>query len=184
VSDQDLSTPDTMAPAPSGVTPAMHPAELVNRTVHFAQAAREGRLRALDAIAAVEAEVLGYVRHLGDMAAVRDAEVTRNAEGKVSADPPATSARAARLVEPRTGNQRGAILRFIVEGNGSTDFEIARDLRILPNSVRPRRGELAESGYVVDGGRTRRHRGSDWVVWEATAEGRAWYGRAFGTGAA
>ncbi|WIY05442.1 hypothetical protein QRX60_16925 [Amycolatopsis mongoliensis] len=158
-------------------SPAMHPAELVNRTVHFAEAAREGRLRALDAIVAVEAEVLAYVRHLGDMAATRDAEVTRSAEGKVAADPTGTSARAARLVEPRTGNQRGAILRFIVEGNGSTDFEIARDLRILPNSVRPRRGELTDGGYVVDSGRTRRHRGSDWVVWEATDEARAWYAR-------
>ncbi|MEV6879567.1 hypothetical protein [Amycolatopsis sp. NPDC051128] len=180
MTDQVLSTPNGMAPTSSGATPPMHPAELVNRTVHFAEAARDGRMRALDAIAAVEAEVLGYVRHLGDMAAVRDAQVTADAEGKVSADPAATSARAARLVEPRTGNQRGAILRFIVEGNGSTDFEIARDLRILPNSVRPRRGELAEAGYVVDSGRIRRHRGSDWVVWEATDEGRAWHRRAFG----
>lgn len=180
MTDQVLSSSGGVGTTPSGATPPMHPIELVNRTVHFAEAARGGRLRALDALAAVEAEVLGYVRHLGDMAAVRDAEVTRNAEGKVSADPPATSARAARLVEPRTGNQRGAILRFIVEGDGSTDFEIARDLRILPNSVRPRRGELAEAGYVADSGRTRQHRGSDWVVWEATAEGRAWYRRAFG----
>lgn len=180
MSDQILSTSDGKASTPSGATPPLHPAELVNRTVHFAEAAREGRMRALDAIAAVEAEVVGYVRRLGDMAAVRDAQVTRNAEGKVTADPPVTSARAARLVEPRTGNQRGAILRFIVEGNGATDFEIARDLRILPNSVRPRRGELAEGGYVVDSGRTRRHRGADWVVWEATGEGRAWYQRQVG----
>ncbi|GAB3154187.1 hypothetical protein GCM10027258_57700 [Amycolatopsis stemonae] len=180
MSDEFLSSLDAAASTSSGAAPAMHPAELVNRTVHFAEAARDGRVRALDALAAVEAEVLGYVRHLGEMAAVRDAQVTANVEGKVTADPSMTSARAARNVEPRTGNQRGAILRFIVEGNGSTDFEIARDLRILPNSVRPRRGELAEAGYVVDSGRTRQHRGSDWVVWEATAEARAWYGRNFG----
>ncbi|MEV4604826.1 hypothetical protein AB0K15_46685 [Amycolatopsis sp. NPDC049253] len=161
--------------------PATHPNELVNRTVHFAQAARDGRLAALDAIAAVEAEVLGYVRHLGAMAALRDAQVTANAEGKVQADPAVTSARAARNVEPRTGNQRGRILAFLVEhGDGGTDFELGVVLGILPNSVRPRRGELVDAGYLVDSGTTRRHRGSDWTVWVPTDEGRAWHARTRG----
>ncbi|MGW4129471.1 hypothetical protein [Amycolatopsis japonica] len=114
-------------------------------------------------------------------AAARDAEVTANAEGRVSAEPPATSARAARLVEPRTGSQRARILRYVVEApNGVTDYEISRDLQLLPNSVRPRRGELADGGYVVDSGRTRRHRGSDWAVWEATDEAHAWFRRRIG----
>jgi hypothetical protein len=114
-------------------------------------------------------------------AAARDAEVTRPAEGIVAADPAATSARAARLVAPRTGSQRARLLEYIVTAPGGvTDFEAARDLRLLPNAVRPRRGELAGGGYVVDSGRTRRHRGSQWTVWTATDEANAWYQRQIG----
>lgn len=157
--------------------PATHPAELVNRTVHIAEAARRGRLAALDALASIEAEVLGFVRHLGNMTALRDAEVTANAEGKVRAEPSMTSARAARNVEPRTGTQRAAVLIDIVEHDGATDLDIARRLSMLDSSVRPRRGELVEGGYVADSGRIREHRGSTWVVWQATTDGRAWYVR-------
>ncbi|MEV8610086.1 hypothetical protein AB0383_19540 [Amycolatopsis sp. NPDC051373] len=161
--------------------PAMHPAELHNRVVHFAEAARLGRLAALDALQQVESEVIEYVRFAGRMAAARDAQVTANAEGKVMADPAITSARAARLVEPRTGTQRARLLDYIVTAPaGVTDFEAERDLRMLPSSLRPRRTELQAGGYVVDSGRTRQHRGSQWSIWLPTAEANAWYTRRMG----
>ncbi|MGA6164288.1 hypothetical protein [Amycolatopsis magusensis] len=160
--------PETTKPA------ATHPAELVNRTVHLAEAARTGRLAALDALTKVEAEVLGYVRHMQTMAAVHQAEITAATDGKVAADPKPTSSQAARRVAPRTGTQRGAVLAFIVEHGGATDHEIARGLSMLDSSVRPRRGELVEGGYVTDSGRTREHQGSPWVIWTATPSGNAW----------
>jgi hypothetical protein len=112
------------------------------------------------------------------MAEARAAEVASNGEGRVMADPRATSARAARLVAPRTGSQRAQLLEFIVTApGGATDFEAARDLRMLPNSVRPRRGELLEGGFIADSGQTRQHRGSQWTVWTATQAGHDWYFR-------
>jgi hypothetical protein len=46
------------------------------------------------------------------------------------------------------------------------------------SSVRPRRGELLEDGYVIDTGRVREHRGSQWVVWMPTDLAMDWYLRA------
>ncbi|MEV6646034.1 hypothetical protein [Amycolatopsis sp. NPDC051371] len=153
-------------------------------TAYLAQA-RAGVITLDDAQARIGAAFADLEARRAAAAAVRDAEVTRPTEGLVTADPPTTSARAARLVAPRTGSQRAVILRYVVEApNGVTDYETSRDLQLLPNSVRPRRGELAEAGYVIDSTRTRRHRGSEWVIWEATDEARAWYGRNFGAGAA
>lgn len=142
---------------------------------------RAGTLDAGEAADRIEATVASFAEQREAATARLMAEVTENAEGKVAADPTLTSARAARLVEPRTGNQRGRILAFIVEsGAGSTDYEVERDLRIMGNSVRPRRLELCEGGYIADSGKTRRHRGSEWVVWSATDAGRAWYTRTRG----
>ncbi|WP_336156665.1 hypothetical protein [Amycolatopsis sp. VC5-11] len=142
---------------------------------------RAGTLAPGEAADRIEATVASFAAEREAATARLMAEVTADAEGKVAADPALTSARAARLVEPRTGNQRGRILTFIVEsGAGSTDYEIERDLRIMGNSVRPRRLELVEGGYLADSGKTRQHRGSEWVVWSATDAGRAWYARTQG----
>ncbi|PKV95901.1 hypothetical protein ATK30_6834 [Amycolatopsis echigonensis] len=146
-------------------------------TAYLAQV-RAGRITLDEAEARVVAAFDSLERQRAAAALLRDQEVTGNREGKVAADPAITSARAARSVQPRTGTQRAAILQYVVEApNGVTDFEISRDMRILPNSVRPRRNELADGGYVVDSGQTRQHRGSSWAVWVATDEARAWYGR-------
>ncbi|WP_329064918.1 hypothetical protein [Amycolatopsis sp. NBC_01480] len=111
-------------------------------------------------------------------ARIRDAEVTAAGEGRVASNPRATSARAAAAIAPKIGTQRANVLTVIAEStNGLTDVEVGRRCRIGPNSARPRRLELVESGHVVDSMRTRRHRGRDHTVWSATAEGHAWVAR-------
>lgn len=114
--------------------------------------------------------IKAHFAYIDRMAAVRDAQVTESKEGKVSRNPSATSAKAARKVALKSGTQRAEVLAYLVAHAGATDSEIARDLHMGLNSVRPRRGELVESGHASDSGRTR----DDHTVWEATAEGRAW----------
>jgi hypothetical protein len=157
--------------------PAHVPVGSLARALHFAEQAKLGRLDALEALDRAAAEVSAFVEQQRRTAAARDAEVTGDREGKVVANPASTSAKAARNVEPRTGTQRARVLVDIVEHAGATDHEIARRLSMLDSSVRPRRGELAEGGYVVDSGRIREHQGSDWTVWQATANGMSWYRR-------
>lgn len=172
------------APPPSGAVPVYTTSRLQQLVTGYLAQVRAGVLTLDEAEERITAAFTSLADQQAAAAALRDAEVTGDREGKVAADPSVTSARAARLVEPRTGSQRGAVLAFVVEAlNGSTDYEVSRDLRILPNSGRPRRGELVDAGYLVDSGRTRQHRGSAWVVWEATAEGRAWYARRLGSAA-
>jgi hypothetical protein len=128
---------------------------------------------------AAQASVLGALDALEiqqqRMREAHNATVAATGEGKVAKNPRATSARAASNIAPKVGTQRAEVLSYIVERGGATDFEIARAIRMLPNSVRPRRGELVEGGYVRLTDRTRRHRGSDFAVWEATADGVAWH---------
>ncbi|MEV8615675.1 hypothetical protein AB0383_48620 [Amycolatopsis sp. NPDC051373] len=109
-----------------------------------------------------------------EAARIRDAEVTAAGEGRVAANPRSTSAAAAAAIAPRIGTQRGTVLTAIVDAGGLTDVQIAKRCRISPNSARPRRLELVESGHVVDSGRTRKHGGRAHVVWVATPEGHAW----------
>jgi hypothetical protein len=143
-------------------------------------AVRTGQSSLAEAEARILSAFDGHAEQVAAMAAIRDAEVTADGEGKVRADAGDTSAKAAAAIAPKAGTQRGRVLAFIVEGGGSTDYEIARDLKMLPNSVRPRRNELIAGAYVVDSGQRRQHRGSQWVVWQATAEGHAWYSRQIG----
>lgn len=114
------------------------------------------------------------------IAKARHAQVTEPTEGKVTRNPARTSAQAARRVMPRTGTQRARVLAYIVESGDATDFEIARDVELSSNSVRPRRGELIEGGFLEDSGKTRQHQGSKWTVWRPTADGHAWYRRHIG----
>lgn len=163
--------------APSGVASPVHTTTRLRQvvTAYLAQV-RAGVLTLDDAQARIAAAFDDLEARRAAMAAARAAEVTANGEGRVMADPRATSARAARLVAPKTGSQRARLLAFIVTApNGVTDFEASRDLRLLPNAVRPRRGELISGGFVVDSGKTRVHRGSQWSVWQSTQAGRDWY---------
>ncbi|NIJ10610.1 hypothetical protein FHU38_000954 [Saccharomonospora amisosensis] len=152
--------------------PAVQVSGSLYRVRHFAEEARQGRLAALEALRRAEAEVDAY---LARQAQARDAEVRAAGEGKVAADPRPTSAQAARTIAPRVGTQRARILAAIVEYGGLTDHELAERLGMLDNSVRPRRTELVSGGFAADSGRVRTHRGTAWVVWEATEEGRAWW---------
>ena len=82
-----------------------------------------------------------------------------------------TSAAAADSVEPRMGTQRLRILDAIYAVSrdpalvGLTDVELAASTGIRPNSLRPRRGELVDGGWLEDSGRTRVHHGNPHVVW-------------------
>ncbi|EHR62650.1 helix-turn-helix domain-containing protein [Saccharomonospora cyanea] len=153
-------------------TPAEQPTGNLARVKHFAEQARQGRLAALEALNQAVAEVDAY---LARQAQARDTEVRATTEGKTTANPRATSARAARNIAPKTGTQRARVLAAVVRHGGLTDLELAEQLGLLENSVRPRRTELVTGGYVVDSGRTRTHRGTEWVVWEATDAGKAWF---------
>ncbi|MET7989839.1 hypothetical protein ABZU76_02910 [Amycolatopsis sp. NPDC005232] len=149
-------------------------------TAYLAQV-RAGALTLDEAEQRITAAFTSLAEQQVAAAALRDAEVTGNREGIVSADPAATSARAAQLVVPRSGTQRARLLDYIVTAPaGVTDFEAERDLGLLGNAVRPRRNELVAGGYVIDSGKTRRHRGTEWSIWLPTAEGLSWYSRRMG----
>ena len=93
----------------------------------------------------------------------------------------ATSRRAALDVYPHTGTQRARVLAFLKQHpvTGATDEEIGLALAMNPSSVRPRRIELVEGGWVrakVDHAgaeveRTTRS-GSMAQVWEASRKAR------------
>jgi len=108
----------------------------------------------------------------------RDAKLRRDAAG--------TSRAAAKRVKVKTGNQRGQILIALERvtsyagTGGLTDYELSRLLGIPPNSLRPRRGELADQQYIepvpgVTAGTvlTRKHNGNDWQIWRTTPVGKA-----------
>jgi hypothetical protein len=82
-----------------------------------------------------------------------------------------TSAAAAAAVEPRTGTQRRRILDAVwavardPRMVGMTDVELGAATGISPNSLRPRRKELVDGGWLEDSGRTRIHHGNEHIVW-------------------
>lgn len=96
--------------------------------------------------------------------------------GKVRRDARATSRAAALHVLPRTGNQRRRVLDAIVQVArnpavvGLTDVQIAHSTGIKPNSVRPRRRELVEGGWLEPAETTREHHGEEHTVWVLTAK--------------
>lgn len=93
-----------------------------------------------------------------------------NRDGKVRSDADTTSQDAGKAIGVKTGTQRHAVLSALgVED--STDYEIQRVTGLDQNSERPRRGELVDGGFVQATDRTKRHRGQDWRVWEATQAG-------------
>jgi hypothetical protein len=82
-----------------------------------------------------------------------------------------TSLAAAAAVEPKTGTQRRRILDavWVVARNpivvGLTDVELTAATGVVPNSLRPRRKELVDGGWLEDSGRTRTHHGNEHTVW-------------------
>ena len=84
-----------------------------------------------------------------------------------------TSVDAADLVAPRTGSQRARVLDAVHAVStgplgGLTDVELARQTGLPANSVRPRRVELVDLGWLEDTGRKREHLGRGHVVWGLT----------------
>jgi hypothetical protein len=84
----------------------------------------------------------------------------------------ATSKAAARRVEPAVNTQRRLLLdifrntAFAVDEYGYTDSELVIKSNLLPNTLRPRRNELVEDGWLVDTGHTRKNQnGNKEVVW-------------------
>jgi predicted ArsR family transcriptional regulator len=88
------------------------------------------------------------------------------------AGPTDTSRRTAERIMPRTGSTRRAILNQLIELGprfGATDQELQHALGISGDTVRPRRVELVEDGWVTDSGRRRpTPSGHDAIVWVPT----------------
>lgn len=88
----------------------------------------------------------------------------------------ADTSRAAQLaVMPRAGTQRRRILELIARlGHGLTDEEIVARTGLVPNTVRPRRVELVEGGWLRDSRERRLTRaGHPAIVWVLTEQATA-----------
>jgi len=84
----------------------------------------------------------------------------------------ATSAAAADSLTPATLNaMQRRVYEFLCR-TPSTDEEIADELAMNPSTVRPRRGELARRGLIVESGTRRTASGRMAVIWKATAASR------------
>jgi len=84
----------------------------------------------------------------------------------------ATSAAAADSLTPATLNaMQRRVYEFICR-TPSTDEEIADELAMNPSTVRPRRGELARRGLIVEAGTRRTSSGRMATIWKATAASR------------
>jgi hypothetical protein len=108
-------------------------------------------------------------------AAVRDIkdDIKKNSVGP-SQWHSGTSKQAALDNYPQSGTQRFKVLLYLAgQSDGATDHEIVEALDLSPSSVRPRRGELVNGGYVEDSGRERpTPHDSTATVWVVTDEGR------------
>jgi hypothetical protein len=82
-----------------------------------------------------------------------------------------TSAAAADSLSPATLNamQRRVLELLAAWPQGLTDEEMQHKLGMNPNTQRPRRGELARAGLVVECGTRRTTSGRMAAVWQATA---------------
>lgn len=79
-----------------------------------------------------------------------------------------TSVKASHAAYPRSGSQKEAVL-LAINSCPSTDEELAQALNLDLNSIRPRRGELADGGWVENSGFTRKTaQHNDAIVWQIT----------------
>ena len=83
-----------------------------------------------------------------------------------------TSAAAADSLAPATLNAMQRRVYELLCRRPSTDEEIAEELAMNPSTVRPRRGELARRGLIVESGTRRTSSGRMAVIWKATAASR------------
>jgi len=95
-----------------------------------------------------------------------------NRPGLVRIDARDTSRAAAALVEPRTGSWRSKVLLAVAE-YPRTDDGLISALHGSPNTIRPRRVELMEDGWIEDSGERRATiTGAQAAVWRLTEQGR------------
>ena len=78
-----------------------------------------------------------------------------------------TSAAAADSLAPATLNHMQRRVYELLCRRPSTDEEIAGELEMNPSTVRPRRGELARRGLIVEAGTRRPSSGRMAVIWRA-----------------
>lgn len=122
---------------------------------------------------ATNADVRRGVRQLAAGARKPPAEVSR--PGAKMHDRPTDTEKAAALSTlPRSGTQRRRVYDALLaasdletsEDDGLTDEEIQHRLQMNPSTVRPRRGELVEGGFVKDSGQRRKVGSGEWaIVW-------------------
>jgi hypothetical protein len=81
-----------------------------------------------------------------------------------------TSANARRQIAPRVPSIRERVYSYIylTESHGATDEEIADEMGGNPNTLRPRRIELAKAGRIVPAGTRRTRSGALAVVWRVS----------------
>lgn len=80
-----------------------------------------------------------------------------------------TSERAAEAIEPFMTAQRWKVLTTFRQFGLLTDEDVAGITGLSASSVRPRRGELVELGYVIDSGEERKTKsGRAAVLWRVT----------------
>lgn len=93
----------------------------------------------------------------------------------ISPDAKQTSRVAALNTLPYSGSIRHRVYEFIVRRGpeGATDQEIATNLNLSGDTVRPTRKTLEQDLYVIDSGLTRNnHNGNACIVWRANIEGQ------------
>lgn len=122
-------------------------------------------------VAAIAASAPGTVVPGRGVAADR---ADANGAGQARTGARATSRRAALDVLPKTGNQRRRVLDAVVavarnpQIVGLTDVQLAHATGLGANSVRPRRVELVDGGWLEPAEVTREHNGREHTVWVLT----------------
>lgn len=126
---------------------------------------RAGRKHELEVLAAATADLVAGLAGIGP---ARNGQLGGQRQGGM-----ATAATAADLVAPRADTQRARLLdRFSMAGvDGWTDVQLATLTGLPANSVRPRRVELVDAGWLEAKGK-RQHNGRDHTVWTLTEAAR------------
>ena len=96
---------------------------------------------------------------------VQKCELPLFATSAPSVNGSATSAAAADSLAPATLNAMQRRVYELLCRRPSTDEEIADELSMNPSTVRPRRGELARRGLIVEAGTRRTSSGRMAVIW-------------------
>lgn len=129
---------------------------------------RNGRLYELERLEKIAADL---VTGLAGVGPARNGQIGGQRQGGHD-----TSATALALVAPKAGTQRNLVLNVLAEypvhGVGCTDVELVRMSGLSANSVRPRRVELVDAGWLEDSGIRRDHNGRPHVVWRLTEAAR------------